>query len=613
MMNYPVIELKAIAAYRNIQYLQFKQPLVEYVNNAIKDAEFMDHAMDYTREVYERWFSNRGNDDYRILSRDVIYGFIGKSGENAEAMDGRYRQAEFFLSYCLGVYCNANKDENIVPFILSLGIDNDWTGFAITYNPDRDVLSGIMDSDRLSQKELLKALTRCRRCDEGFEGYYDSLSLEEKLKLIDSPSFETDFFALYEYLILPVTLMVKYGDFGLVADFLHRYSIAPVQQQCLTGFREPQSILSLFDAVSSRHDKDDNDIVLQHVVMHHWYESLLTVAKDYALPYEGKNTELRALWSNLGSEFKNNETSLIQDSLRTFVNALGPETIARWIFSKHPLTPLRETLDSKITNGILAGCKEQAQAIIGISGFNPEVRDLEYISSFAQYFTDHDGDSDVYGLIRDSIFEALKTDRRYLSDNITDSLLRGVHIFATFLYKRFGNDIERMFKNGLDTVAVRYEGILATPESELYERANTESQFLLIFLYLTSFIDDRRLAVSLFKEISVYTLSQCVYCPNDTLTDSNYQRVLDMCELIAAQCLPEVKDEFERDCVNIFPDIATLIFVFAKSRIGISAYARVWLTTKSIRDWNILKCRLVSRTQRQYADNLQKALDAVLV
>ena len=71
MMNYPVIELKAIAAYRNIQYLQFKLPLVEYVNNAIKDAEFMDHAMDYTREVYERWFSNRGNDDYRILSRDV--------------------------------------------------------------------------------------------------------------------------------------------------------------------------------------------------------------------------------------------------------------------------------------------------------------------------------------------------------------------------------------------------------------------------------------------------------------------------------------------------------------------------------------------------------------
>ena len=131
--------------------------------------------------------------------------------------------------------------------------------------------------------------------------------------------------------------------------------------------------------------------------MHHWYESLLTVAKDYALPYEGKNTELKALWSNLGSEFKNNEISLIQDSLRTFVNALGPETIARWIFSKHPLTPLRETLDSKITNGILAGCKEQAQAIIGISGFNPEVRDLEYISSFAQYFTDHDGDSDVYG------------------------------------------------------------------------------------------------------------------------------------------------------------------------------------------------------------------------
>ena len=86
-----------------------------------------------------------------------------------------------------------------------------------------------------------------------------------------------------------------------------------------------------------------------------------------------------------------------------------------------------------------------------------------------------------------------------------------------------------------------------------------------------------------------------------------------MCELIADQGLPEVKDEFERDCVNIFPDIATLIFVFAKSRIGISAYARVWLTTKSIRDWNILKCRLVSRTQRQYADNLQKALDAVLV
>ena len=97
MMKYPVIELKAIAAYRNIQYLQFKLPLVEYVNNAIQDAEFMDHAMDYTREVYERWFPNRGNDDYRILSRDVIYGFIGKSGENAEVMHIEYRQAEFFL------------------------------------------------------------------------------------------------------------------------------------------------------------------------------------------------------------------------------------------------------------------------------------------------------------------------------------------------------------------------------------------------------------------------------------------------------------------------------------------------------------------------------------
>lgn len=613
MMEYPAIDLKTLAAYNNLQYLYYKKPLVDYVNNAVRDAALMKRAMDYVNEVYAEWEAKRKNAYYKILNRDVLCRFMSNVEGKERSEDECYRELEFFLSYCLGLYCNGNRNNNIVSFILDMGIDNDWTGFVLSFNPDRELLSKLIKSEALSQKMLLDRLIHYHRCDEGFERYYDALSLEKKLKLIDSPYYDGEFFILYENFILPTVLIAKARDYELYAEFLRQYSLSPVQRQVLMALKDPAQVLALFESVSSVAVRDDSTTVLQYVILNYWYECLLTAAKNYAAGYKGGDSDSSKVWQELSSEHKANEELMIQGAFKKFIEILGPQAIAKWIFSKQKLVPPRETLDSKISNQLLGDCKNTALSLIGASSFDPSIRDMAYLSQYAEYFSENEANADLYNQLWVSMSEAIRTDRNYLSGNITEELLSRIHIPANFINTRLGDRIEQLSQEALATVQVRYEGLMATSPKEQFNRAAAESQFLLIFLYLTAFIDDKDMAIRQFNKISTYTLRQCVYCENRVLIDDFYQRILDLCELIADQRLPEVKKEFEHNCIHIFPDIATLIYVFLKSQSKISDEAKDWLMTKGRHDWEILKNRLLSRKQHQYADNLENALRQILI
>lgn len=611
MMEFPTIDFKTLARYQGLQYLQYKQPLVEYVNRAIQDPALMEHAMDSVKEIYADWVSNRDKKPGRIFSSRAVYKFLGVEEASVASCDDIYLEAEFLLSYCLGIYCNDRKDINIVSLILDLSIDDDWTGFANTFNPDRELLMDLICSEMLDQEKLMSDMISRRRCDEGFEEYYESLSLEHKIKSIDSPNFESEFFVLYEYLILPSTLITKYGDYALYAEFLRRYTLPQIQQQALTALEDPEQILALFNAISSTADKEDKSIVLKYVLIHSWYSSLLSATKNYAQTYTGSDASLNEVWHELSEEFKAKEDEMIISALQGFIDALDPVSVSKWLLSKKTLAPPRETIDSKITNQVMVNCKEKALSLIGCSGFDPSIHNMAYLSSFAEYFTENECEKELYNHLWLSILEAIKSDKYYLSGNISDDLIRRIHILAEFVNIRVDDELESDFEKTLKDFHVRYEGLMATPVTEQNDKASAESQFLLIYLYLTSFIEDKDLAERLFDRISNYALRQCSYSPNRIFVDEYYQRVLDLCELIADQCLPVVKERYESNCISIFPDIATLISIFVKSKSAISDEAKEWLRNEGQHDWKILKNRLNSRHQTQYGSNLEMALQNI--
>lgn len=613
-MNFHKIDITDLSPFQPFDYLRFKLPLVQYLNDALQDSEMMDKAMACAEERFSFWAENRSMCRYlRLIDSYTPYSLAALLGENNPDADfySRQRKLEFLLSFCLGIYCNDHRDKDITEFIADFGVDNDWSGFALSFKPQPDDLRRLIDSECLSEYFLISKLMERRRVNKNIITEFDGLSLEKKLNLVLSPYYDAEFYLVHEYISLPIHLIRKSEDCKLYTELLNKYSFPMIQKAVITDLKDPTFTIRLFQEVSSTGESEKKTI-LQRILMEHWFESILTAAINYSITDNGSDKELSDVWESLKGDFFNTKDKLVQSGVTTIKDTIGSQETSKWLFQKQPLTPPKENLNSKVTNEFLSECKKLVMRLVGPEGFDESIHNLAYLSPYIGYYTDNEGPKELYDALLHSLLESIKADRNYLAGNITKELLIKLDIVASFIVKRLGDSAEKLFEEWIRDVGVLHEGIKAVPLSELPEKMNIESNVLLIFLYMVSIPDYKETGSRLFDRISNYCLKQCHYCPEYSYIEQYYLRVFSLCELIADQCLPEKKVDFENSCIRAFPDVALLIMVFANSRTPISGNARQWLENNGKQDWAVLYSRLQSRSQKQYAKSLDESLKRLL-
>ncbi len=88
-------------------------------------------------------------------------------------------------------------------------------------------------------------------------------------------------------------------------------------------------------------------------------------------------------------------------------------------------------------------------------------------------------------------------------------------------------------------------------------------------------------------------------------------RVLIFGELIADQRLPEIKDEYEENCIKFFPDFLSLVPVFANTKQGVSVAAGKWIKFKAEGDWPVIRERLKSCHGTNHVKSIESYLKRI--
>lgn len=603
MSKYPKIVLEKAIRYMNPIMVKHSLSHFEFINSVSDNEDMMAKGLAFAEDLFKEWclYANPENHG-RLITSEVTDRFLKRIGVNLKVDDSDSRKDyEYFISYCLGVYCNDADKNEVVKFITYFGVDDHWSGFAASFMPTLDVLRGVISSDALSQKRLLAYLAKCGRCKESEAEDFEKLSLEEKLKCMQSPYFDDEFYVLYRFFGLPVRLIIKYGDPELYVELLSNYSLPQFRGQVIHVIKDPLTIIRLFKSVvgSGRFADSDNRYITAVVIRDGWYDNYLNICKNYAGELDTRNLSettallLSTLWTKNVNLFKEGENDMLKLAFQTFVDFFGEQAVSKWLFSKTPVLPPVETETTKIMNETLEKCKNSLLSLVAERGFSSDVTDLSYISSFLGYFSDKECGDDLVKDLYETLMNGLRHDQQYLSGSINNTLIDRIDVIANFLVSKFGPEIECMCMDSMAEFKVRFEGIYPTPLSEMVLRCAVESQFLLISLYITTFDLPKELRLRLFKNVTLHLLKQCYYCERN-LIDNYYLRVLIFGELIADQRLAEIKDEFEEDCIKFFPDFLSLVTAFAQTKKGVSATAGEWIKFKTEGDWPVIRERLKS-------------------
>lgn len=606
-MNLHRPDISKILEFKYPDFINYIYPSIELVDKVIKNESFLEKALELSKRLYNEWCkTHRPDKSKRIITDQVKKEFINetKLDQIVELSESEIDRIDFLISYCLGLYCNSYPND-LAEFILFLGIDDDYTGFLQSFNPTREVLRQLISKDYISQSRLLKNLVNRRRCDESIEIWYEGLDIQDKLKQIENPYFEGEFYCLYEFFSLPVNLLLKIEAWDILKDFLLKYSLPHFQYQIICILKTNHQILRVFQTILASDIDKSNKLILSTLLRKYWMENLLSIQKNYTLsPSLSSPKKYISIWEDNKNSFEKNLHSDIKETLRIFIEFFNPQEMSKWLFSKPVFQPPIVTVNSKAENQIISECKEILINLVGMEGFDKDYMNLAYISEFMKFFTDKDCEFQKCEDLLSAFFRALSEDRFYLSGSLDDTLISKIHVIANFLETKFDNRIEELYFNHIERFSTSFEGIKTTPLEQRYNKTFIESCFLLVMLYLSASFQEDQTAENLFTRITHHTLNQSYWCGQTQIIENSYLRVLLLAELIADQYLPQIKEEYESKCIDLLPDLEIIVRIFSQSKHKINDRLLDWLREKRDNEWNILKNKYQSRLQQEYVKQI---------
>lgn len=553
MNPYPAITLKEAVEWHSPHMAVRVCSEVTLLDLARAHEEVMTFAMRLARTLIDDWFALSPEDRHgRIIGNEAVELFINESGIESYIKQSSVLteyDVYFVLSYCMGIVCAGRKPDEMEEFINCFSVDDFWSGFIYGYAPQREVLQKIIESESLSPQKMEALLTR------------------------------HDPHTLYHFFGLPCALLAKAGDWELYSRLIARYENPEIQEQAISVLRNPRHFVELIRAIVSILPEAELHKDACRAAMDCWLEALQRAAVNYSSPLKGRHPVLRPVWNELKKDFNAQLNDIVKTALTSFVDAQGQEAVTAWLYGRKRFDSPVETEEMRASRKVTDLCKDVLMDIISPEKFDSTVRELHYMEPYAKYYARKKADKEVACELLNTFTEALKEDRWYFnSPHLTNRLIEKLHPFAEFLIHNFTSlEIINEFFNRRGEFRVRYEGINPTPIEDINRKAEAESQFLLLYLYLTSSMENKEKADALFEYIVSYVLHQCRCARRDLEVAWYYGRLLVLAEVIAEQRLPEKKEWFETRCVEEYPDILMLKEVFAQAKSPLTPAAAAFM------------------------------------
>lgn len=604
-MHTMAFDIFDLAKYRYGGYLVGKAPEIDFLNTALADPEAMDIGM---KEALDFLSGNHETGIWKESKNHILR--LSKSEEVRRHMPealfetsprGEGMEAEILFSYCVGAAAAEKEDVKHIPILTRWLIDADWTGFKLAFHPSDEYLRAFAWAEGFSQEYLTRKMKDLREDLDSWQEYFDSLPQDEKIRHVSTPMFTNECWHLLEYLDFLSVLLIQNKKYGLLSERLDAYALPELQFALLSSIKNPEDIVVLFRIVSADASigNEKKQITLR-IILNYWLQNLIRIKSDYAvsLPIIGKNEKLEEIWQELHTEFEKSLPKIINAGFSEFLQMLSPKELSHWLFSIPMPDTKRENEHIKAVTVVLGMAREILLSFTLSKGFDKDMRDLPYLDAYAQNI-DKIEDTAVSTQLAMAILESLLVDRHYLIGDVSDDLLSRLHSLSIAIKNGLGKDAGEIFESFVNRFRVRYEGLKSTPWSDQYEQATIESQMLMVLLYMTvlNTNDDRKKED--FKSISGYTLRQTRADELRGLEGSHYMRVLCLGELIVSQALPDLKEDFESECINVYPNFRSLLQVFNCSKGPVSPCAHHWLQSQHTNEWPVIKHRMESRQQKE--------------
>ena len=618
-MSNTYFDISDLAKYKYSGYLTSKAPEVEFLNSCLADSKTMSTGMEiaaaflYDTSEEKIWKESK-RFRAELASRQEVSCHVSKELKE-QSYFGEGSEVDILFSYCLGCIVNQREEKKLLPKLLKWLVDADWTGFVLAFHPSESFLKEMIASPAFSQDYIAEKIGRRGLDVNSMTVAFGNLSLAEKIKHVNSPMFEGEFYMISEYLDFLSVILSRNGKYDLMVELLDGYSIPEIQLEVIQPLRDPEEYLRLFDAVSRSAVEHEKKRIILQLIINCWERNLIQIKTNYAASLQSPHTTskgLNEIWAALRDNFEKALPSTIETSFKYFLDTLPSEELTYWLFTLPYPNPSIENEYNKAQREILDLSRKILMDLSSSAAIKTDIHDLAYLEAYAEY-TEKIEDAGILTKIAHSILKSLHTDKYYLIGEINNELIRRIHYLSYAIVKGLDKEAGEIFADYHEDYMVRFEGIKVTPRKERSDRAHIESQFLMIMLYAVVFNENSSQKEDDFISIAEYAIQQCNHGHYGNYDILHYLRVIIFAEMIVSQVMPELKEVFDYLCIKYYPYFYPLLRVYNMGKGSLSPATSAWIKNKYYQEWPILEARMESRGQKNEVDWAKRVFDSLQI
>ncbi len=126
MSKYPKIVLEEAIRYMNPIMVKHSLSAFQFINSVSDNEDMMAKGLAFAEDLFREWRSWTNPENHgRLITTEVTDRFLKGIGVDLKEDDtDRRNNYEYFISYCLGIYCNDADKNEVVNFITYFGVDD---------------------------------------------------------------------------------------------------------------------------------------------------------------------------------------------------------------------------------------------------------------------------------------------------------------------------------------------------------------------------------------------------------------------------------------------------------------------------------------------------------
>lgn len=548
-----------------------------------------------------RIFKKDGHNNETHVIQNYIHSWLEKKLALNIVQDSRFKSLEVLKSLIdktemLHVFYNYIIDN--FPNNWVLNKKKEWVD--VNVSPEK-----LLDSMRMYGKDYL-------------DNYIHSLPTQSKENLwnyVQEVTRGSDYMMLNnEYSFISSVLIKK--DISLWIEFWDNLKL-PVIQDCVfhSFFNfQPQQYLELVSKLIDKKEVLKSDLkVLLYIVAQNYFEASyklterLSIYDDSERRTENnkhifeKGIEQQKEWLK---EKKKNYESIIE----VLQEKLSKSDIEDWVFSYRPRTNGRQYKPNDIYNSeiklLTETYKEKSVELLSLDlqSFN-----FQKFNFYVEVIKDKE-DKKIASTLFEAMTNYISSDKFYWDNTYAEpywSALKGLG----FVISRQDNPIQKA-KELINKFKTIHQGWNPSKVdfSPLVKESFICSGVALIFENKSAFKDESEKEI-FFKELLNHILVQDRY--SQTHNYEYYQIPLHLLFLVANQIFPNVKEYYERELIENYDNLYSLLAILSNDKIPLSDKSKELIKKRLDREFLLEKRQFSNRSQKNKVQELEKMIETL--